>query len=89
MAVGAQPSDVMRLVVRDGAALAISGVAVGVGAAYLLSSVLASFLHGVSSTDPVSYTLAAVVLVPTALIASYLPARRAARIDPTLALRAE
>jgi predicted permease len=89
MAVGARPSDVARLVVRDGAALAMIGVALGMAAAYLLSSVLASFLHGVSSTDPISYTLAAAVLVPTALVASYVPARRAARIDPTVALRTE
>jgi predicted permease len=89
MAIGAQPSDVTRLVIRDGALLAAIGVVVGVGAAYALSTVLASFLYGISSTDVLSYTLAPAVLVPIALIASYIPAHRASRIDPTVALRTD
>lgn len=89
MAIGAAQSDVVRLVVRDGARLAVAGTAIGILAGYAASSVLSRFVYGVAPTDPASFVVAAASLIAVALAASYLPARRAARIDPALALRTE
>jgi putative ABC transport system permease protein len=89
MAIGAGRSDVIGLVVRDGARLALAGTVVGAIAGYAVSSVLSGFVYGVTPTDPVSFGMAAAGLIVVSLAASYLPARRAARIDPAVALRAE
>jgi len=89
MAIGAGQSNVIRLVVRDGARLALAGTAIGTLAGYAASSMLSRFVFGVTPTDPVSFVVAAVSLIAVALAASYLPARRAARIDPAISLRAE
>ena len=88
-ALGAQSSDVLRLVVGRGRALAAAGVAVGVPAALVLSRALGSLLYGVSPSDAWTYVTVAALLAIVAGLASYLPARRATRVDPALALRAE
>ncbi|HEX2252889.1 MAG TPA: ABC transporter permease [Thermoanaerobaculia bacterium] len=88
MALGASAGGVLRMVVAGGMRLVVAGIAAGTGAAYLLSRVLAAQLYGVRATDPVSFAAALVVLVVVALAAIYLPARRAARIPPSVALRA-
>jgi ABC-type antimicrobial peptide transport system permease subunit len=89
MALGARPRTVTRDLVGRGLVLAASGVAPGASAAWVLRRYLESFLYGVSARDPAAFALAALVLVATALGASYLPARRAAKSDPWTALRAE
>jgi len=89
VAIGAQRSDVMRLVLWEGARLAAAGTILGVAGAYMASSVLASFVYGVTTTDVSSFLAAAVGLILVALLACYLPARRAARVDPAVALRSE
>jgi putative ABC transport system permease protein len=89
MALGATSRDVLWLVVRQGLLLALIGVAVGTGAALALTRILKNLLFGVSATDPATFALIALLLVGVALIASYIPARRAAKIDPLLAIRHE
>jgi predicted permease len=89
MALGARSESVQRLVVRQGLSVTVLGVALGLMAALGLTRVMGSLLFGVSTTDPVTFVLVAVVLTVVSLLASYLPARRASRIDPTEALRAE
>lgn len=89
MALGARKKDVLTAVVRQGLTLTLLGVVVGLAGAIALTRVLASLLHGVTPTDPLTLTVVSLVLITIALLASYLPARRAARVDPMVALRYE
>jgi len=86
-ALGAQHGDILRLVVGQGFGLASTGVVLGVGGALALTRVMKDLLFGVSATDPVTFTGIALLFIVVALAASYIPARRAARIDPMKALR--
>jgi len=87
MALGAQTSDVLRMVVWWGISLTLTGVALGLGAALGLTRVLKNQLFEVSSTDPATFALIALLLTGVALIASYIPARRATKVDPLQSLR--
>ncbi len=89
MALGATWRDIITMVVGEGMALAAAGVVLGVAISYAATRVLATFLYGITPTDTVSFALASMSLLLFALIASYLPARTASRIDPAVALRAE
>jgi putative ABC transport system permease protein len=86
---GALPVDIWRLIVGEGVRLALIGVVVGCAGALLLSRVLRSFVFGVSTSDPITFSSVAVVLILVGAAASYLPARRATRVDPLVALRYE
>jgi predicted permease len=88
-AMGAEEASVAGLVVRQGLVLAVAGVGVGMAAAFGLTRLMASLLFGVSPVDPLTYASMATILLAVALLASYLPARKAARVDPMVALRAE
>ncbi len=89
MALGAQKNDVSNLFLRHAAVLATVGIAIGLGFAFLLTRWMSALLFNVSPVDPTTYGLVSVVLVSVALLASYLPARRAATINPTRALHWE
>jgi ABC-type antimicrobial peptide transport system permease subunit len=89
MALGARQSDVLGTVVRQGIRPAVVGLVVGLVAAAGLSRLVAGMLYEVSPTDPLTLGAVSVALVGVALLASYLPARRAARVDPMIALRSE
>jgi putative ABC transport system permease protein len=89
VALGAQASDVMSLVVGQGMKLVVTGIAIGLPAAFALTQLIRSFLYEISATDPWTFTLIALLLTAVALAACYIPARRATRIDPMVALRYE
>jgi putative ABC transport system permease protein len=89
LAIGATPSNVVGLFVREGAMLMAIGVACGIGGALLVTRALSTLLFGVTTTDPITFATVAGTLTIVALLASYVPARRAARVDPMTALRAD
>src|SRR5262245_2667951 len=89
LALGAQTCAILRLVVRQGMALTLAGLAIGLGGAFALTRVLSEFLHQVSVTDPATFALLSLLLAAVALLACSVPARRATKIDPLVALRRE
>jgi putative ABC transport system permease protein len=89
MSLGAEPADILKMVVGQGMRLALLGVAIGVAASLALTRLISTLLFGVHPTDPLAFSASALALLATALLASYLPARRATRVDPITILRHE
>jgi ABC-type antimicrobial peptide transport system permease subunit len=95
MALGASPSDVLKMVIKQGMVLSVIGVGLGLAGAYVLTKYLESWiqlskmLYGVKPTDPTTYGVMTLLLTVVAVAACYLPARRATRVDPMIALRRE
>jgi putative ABC transport system permease protein len=89
IALGAQRSDVLRLILRQGMTLVAAGVVFGVAASLGLTRLIASFLYGISASDPITFFVLSAALVFVAFIACWLPARRASSIDPIVALHSE
>jgi putative ABC transport system permease protein len=89
MALGAQTRDILKMILRQGLILTLSGVCLGLTGAVILTRFLQSMLFGVSATDPVTFVVISLLLTAVALLASYIPARRAMKVDPMVALRYE
>ena len=89
VALGAGPSDVLRGVVQRALAVALIGAAIGLPAAFAVAGLMRGLLYGIAATDPWAFAGAAILLALVTAVASYIPARRAMRIDPTVALRYE
>ena len=89
IALGAQRSDVFRLVLGQGLKLALIGICIGLAASFGLTRLMASQLYGLNGTDPLTFAGVAIVLGFVALVACYIPARRAMKVDPMIALRHE
>jgi ABC-type antimicrobial peptide transport system permease subunit len=89
LALGATPRAVVRMLLGEGARIAAVGVVLGLAGAFALTRVLQSLLYGISSTDAATFTAAAVFVAAVALVATWMPARRAARVDPRTALASE
>ena len=89
LALGAQRGDVLQMILRQGARTALVGVAIGIAAALGLTQLMSSLLFGVSAQDPITFAAAAALLIAVALLASYIPARRAMLVEPVVALRYE
>lgn len=87
MALGAQKSHVLKITMREGVQLVFVGVAVGIAAAFVLTRVMSSLLFGVSATDPGTFATISLLLMSVALLASCIPALRAMKVDPVVALR--
>jgi len=86
MALGAQRSDVLKLTIANSLKLVGTGLIIGLVAAFALTRVMASLLFGVSATDPITFATISVILMSVALLASYIPALRATKVDPMVAL---
>jgi ABC-type antimicrobial peptide transport system permease subunit len=89
IALGAEARDILRIVMRHGLSLAAAGIGLGLGAAFALTRLMATLLYRVSVTDPATFIAGPVLFLGVAMLASYLPARRATRVDPVIALRSE
>ena len=89
MALGARRADVLKMTVNQGLKLVSIGMMLGLAVAFVLTRVLASLLFGISSTDPITFLGISLVLLAVAILASYLPALRATKVDPIIALRAQ
>jgi ABC-type antimicrobial peptide transport system permease subunit len=89
MALGARTIDVLNLVIRDGLKLVLIGTGVGLAGALLLTRLMTTLLFGVTATDALTYVTVALTLIIVALIACCIPARRATKVDPLIALRFE
>jgi ABC-type antimicrobial peptide transport system permease subunit len=89
MALGARPGDVLRQILSHGLMLTLAGAALGIGGALWLTRVLGTLLFGVSPTDPLSFAVVALFLLAVALMACWVPARAAMRVDPATALRVD
>ncbi len=89
MALGAQASDVLKLIVRNGMTLTLIGTAAGLAGAFALTRLMTSMLFGVTPTDVRTFATVSLVLIVVAFLACYLPARRATKVDPLVALRYE
>jgi ABC-type antimicrobial peptide transport system permease subunit len=87
LALGASPGDLLRLVVGQGLTLTLTGLVIGVGASIALTRLIAKLLFGVSPTDPLTFVVIPLLLTAVALLAGWIPARRATRVDPLVALR--
>jgi ABC-type antimicrobial peptide transport system permease subunit len=89
MALGAQTRDIVRMILKRGVALVSTGLVLGLSAAWLTTHLMGPLLYQVSATDPLVFASVAMALLPVALLACYLPARRATKLDPLVALREE
>ena len=89
LALGAEKRNILQMVLRQGLGLALAGAAVGLAGALIVSHLLTGLLYGVKPTDPATFAAVAVLLMSVALIACYVPARRAMRVNPMIALRHE
>ena len=89
LALGAQSRNILRMILRQGLGLAIAGAAIGLACALIVSHLMAGLLYGVKPTDPLTFAGVTLLLIGVALLACYIPARRAIRVDPLVALRYE
>lgn len=89
MALGAQPRDVLRIVIGQGAMLAGVGAVIGIAASFAVTRLMSNLLYGIKADDPATFIVVALLLALVALTACYIPARRAMRVDPIVALRYE
>jgi putative ABC transport system permease protein len=87
MALGARPGDVWRMVLRRGIAITAAGMGIGLLGAFGVSRIVGNLLYGVSATDPMTFVLISLLLCGVALVACFVPARRATKVDPVMAIR--